>query len=64
MDDLMSKLITKAKERYGVVMPCFDKENLNECFTVYGSHLILWFNTMNQSTCTMSCSIYELNEMT
>ena len=62
MDDLMNRLIQLAKERYGNISPCANKKSLRECFTILDNTLVLWFNTSNRSTNTISCLLDDSNQ--
>ncbi len=43
-------MIRKAKRLYTKIFPCGRKESLEECFTITGDTLLLWFNTKDQNT--------------
>ena len=62
MDDLMDRLIQMARERHGSISPCSNKKSLRDCFTVLDNMLVLWFNTSNRSTNTVSCTLDDGNK--
>lgn len=46
MDELYNQIISKAREKYGEIVPCGGKPDLYECFTYEPllDLLIFWFN--------------------
>ncbi len=51
MPDLRAALVTEARARHGVILPCASKQTLEECFTQLPSgELIFWFNTPDGNT--------------
>jgi hypothetical protein len=43
-------LVKKAKEKYGDIFPCVNKNDFSECLTEEIGSIILWFNTSDNST--------------
>jgi hypothetical protein len=50
MSALQEKLIDQAREAYQQIFPCSSKRSFDECFTVFGSRCLFWFNTADNST--------------
>jgi hypothetical protein len=50
MSDQQSKLIERAKTKYGAIYPCHGKSQWNECFTWENGRVIFWFNSRDHST--------------
>ena len=50
MSDNKEKLVKLATEKFGDIRPCGDKKSLSDCFTDDSGELVLWFNTLDNST--------------
>ena len=50
MSELMQQMIMTAQEQHNRIYPCVPARTFEECFTVEGEKLILWFNTEDNST--------------
>ena len=50
MPEEKKMLIEKARKMYKKIYPCGKSETFSECFTENGDHLLLWFNTEDDST--------------
>jgi len=48
--ELMKTMIRKAKQRHARIFPCGIKSRIEDCFTVFEDHLVLWYNTMDKNT--------------
>ena len=56
MEEEKKILIEIAKKNHEKIFPCAGKP-WNECFTVYGDQLILWFNTEDKTTRVISSEL-------
>jgi hypothetical protein len=50
MNAIKKTMIKKAKSRFKKVLPCGQRRNLDECFTVEKDKVLFWFNTEDEST--------------
>jgi hypothetical protein len=50
MNEIKQKLISQALEKYSDILPCATRTSLDECFTLEGSRVFFWFNTMDCTT--------------
>jgi hypothetical protein len=57
MSELMQQMILTAQEQHSQIYPCVPARTLEECFTVEGEKLILWFNTEDNSTHLISSPV-------
>jgi len=46
----VQRLHDEARRRFGEVHPCAMKTDFEECLTLQGDDLVLWFNTNDGST--------------
>ena len=50
MSAIQQQLISKARGKYGQILPCGVRGDLVACFTTEGSRVIFWYNTADGST--------------
>ena len=50
MPEEKKRLIEKARKMYKEIYPCGKGKTFSECFTENDDHLVLWFNTEDDST--------------
>jgi hypothetical protein len=43
-------MLVEAECEYYPIEPCGKQRSLEECFTINGDRLVLWFNTTDEST--------------
>ena len=57
VDAIQKNLIDKARDIFREIAPCGKSRSIEECFTIYGNHLVFWFNTNDGSTHIVSTQI-------
>ncbi len=50
MNAIKRIMIKKAESRFKKILPCGQKRNLDECFTLEKGRVLFWFNTEDKST--------------
>ena len=50
MGNAQLNLISKAKQKYGSILPCGRNSTWAHCFSAYKGKLYFWFNTDDNST--------------
>jgi hypothetical protein len=59
MSALQKQLIERAREAYPQIFPCTSKQSFDECFTIFGTKCLFWFNTADNSTHMLVAEISE-----
>jgi hypothetical protein len=57
MNKIKKRMIAEAEQKYSRIFPCTTRPTLNECFTVEDNLIILWFNTEDATTHTMTAHL-------
>ncbi len=50
MDNVREQLLARARAAFGDIGPTSSRTSLEDCFTVVGSKVILWFNDTKGNT--------------
>jgi hypothetical protein len=54
MNTIKKTMIKKAKSRFKKILPCGQRRDFDECFTVENDKVFFWFNTEDESTHVLS----------
>lgn len=47
---MKKEMIREAEEKYGIVFPVSRRKELDDCFTIFDSFILFWFNTSAKTT--------------
>ena len=49
-EELMKTMIKKARSKHERIFPCGSMKRIEDCFTIFEDHLVLWYNTIDRNT--------------
>jgi uncharacterized protein YqeY len=58
-EQMKSKMIRQARERFKKIYPCAKRADLADCFTTEGDMVMFWFNTADQSTHILTMALQQ-----
>jgi hypothetical protein len=60
MQSIREILIQQAQQQYHDIYPCGRKQSFGDCFTLCNDRLIFWFNTQDNSSHVLACSLDDV----